>query len=174
VKIVSNPDYATTGSLASLRIGLREVPGDALIIESDLLYEPRALAVLLGSPAESTLLASGPTGSGDEVWVYGSALRLTQLSKQAWSGAPRLGELVGLTRVTRALAQALITAASTLPSAAHYEDGLNVTCARHAVTVLTLDDLVWCEIDDPVHLARARNTIWPKLCAAQALESARL
>ena len=28
-----------------------------------------------------------------------------------------------------------------------------------------IDDLIWAEIDDPSHLERARQTIYPKLAA---------
>jgi len=166
-RLVINRDYATTGSLASLVLGARGAAGDVLVVESDLLYEYRALTALLAAPGRNTLLASGPTGSGDEVWVYGRGGRLAHLGKGAWAGAPRLGELVGLTRLSGELAQALIAAASGLPASAHYEDGINAVCPRHAIEVLRLDDLAWCEIDDGGHLARARQSVWPRIEAAE-------
>jgi 2-aminoethylphosphonate-pyruvate transaminase len=166
VRLVTNRDYATTGSLASLVIGVQDLPGDVLVIESDLLYEARALTALLAARGRNTLLASGPTGSGDEVWVHGRHGRLAHLGKEAWSGAPRVGELVGLTRMSGELVQALVAAAPGLPASAHYEDGLNVVCPRQSVDILRLDDLAWCEIDDAKHLARARESIWPRICAA--------
>jgi len=167
VRLAINPDYATTGSLASLLIGYKGVAGDVLVVESDLLYESRALAALLAAPGRSTLLASGPTGSGDEVWVYAREARLAHLSKQAWGGAPRVGELVGLTRLSGELMQALGGAADRLSAAAHYEDGLNAVCAQQTVDILCLDDLAWCEIDDAAQLARARNEIWPRIGRAE-------
>lgn len=166
VRLALNLDFATTGSLASLVIGARVTTGDVLIVESDLLYESRALAALLAAPERDTLLASGPTGSGDEVWTYGRDRRLARLDKQRWSGAPHLGELVGLTRLSRPVVDALLAAATALPASADYEDGLNAVCAVHPVTVLTLPDLAWCEIDDPTHLARARELVWPRLATA--------
>lgn len=174
VRVVLNRDFATTGSLASLRIGARAVdgPGDFLVIESDLLFEARALSALLAAPSRDTLLASGLTQSGDEVWVYGREHSLAQLSKQTWSGAPRIGELVGLTRLSRELLREIEHASAGLPESAHYEDGLNAVCADHPIDVLRIDDLAWCEIDDAAHLGRAKSEIWPRIQKADSAAGA--
>ncbi|HEU5080264.1 MAG TPA: NTP transferase domain-containing protein [Opitutaceae bacterium] len=161
VRVLVNRDFATTGSLASLRLGAAAVESDILVVESDLLYEARALPALLAAPSRNTLLASGLTRSGDEVWVYARDHRLAQLSKQPWSGAPRLGELVGLTRLSRELYLEMDRAANSLPAAAHYEDGLNAVCGQHAIDVLRLENLAWCEIDDSAHMQRAKESVWP-------------
>ncbi len=164
---VPNPDYAATGSLRSLLLGAATVPGrDVLVVESDLLYDPGAPARLLAEPAGNVLLASGFTGSGDEVWVYaGPDGRLRRLDKQRWDGRTPAGELVGLTRLTAATIAELAAAAKHLPAAAHYEDGLNAICGETPVRLRHEPALVWCEIDDPAHLERARREIWPRLQA---------
>src|SRR5688572_11765796 len=69
VELVENPDYATTGSMASLASALPAVAEDFLLLEGDVLYDPAALDPLLARPERNVLLASGPTGAGDEVWV---------------------------------------------------------------------------------------------------------
>jgi 2-aminoethylphosphonate-pyruvate transaminase len=149
-----------------LVLGSQGIAGEVLVVESDLLYESRALTALLAAPKPSTLLASGPTASGDEVWVYGRDGRLAHLNKGPWTGAPRLGELVGLTRLSGEVLRAIVTAASGLSAAAHYEDGLNAVCAQHPIEILRIDDLAWCEIDDRDHLNRAREAIWPRIYAS--------
>lgn len=163
VRIVGNPDYATTGSLASLLIGARATAGDILIVESDLLYERRALDALQAAASRDTLLASGFTHSSDEVWVHGRERRLERLTKHDWTGAPRLGELVGLTRLSRGALDRLAAVAPTLSPAAHYEDGLNAICGEQPIAVCKIDDLIWCEIDTPAHLQRAREQVWPRV-----------
>lgn len=163
VRIVENPGYATTGSLASLLAGTRATTGDVLIVESDLLYERRALAALQAAASRDTLLASGFTHSSDEVWVHGRDHRLERLTKENWTGAPRLGELVGLTRLSRGALDRLVAVAPTLPPAAHYEDGLNAICGEQPIEVCKIDDLIWCEIDTPAHLQRAREQVWPRV-----------
>ena len=164
IRFVENVDYATTGSLRSLKMGCAAVPGrDVMVVESDLLYEPRAATALMTAPSADTLLTSGFTQSGDEVWVYGANGRLEHLSKSSWQDRPALGELVGLTRLSAPTTAKVIDAAGKLPASAHYEDGLNAVAASRKIALLHLPDLVWCEIDDEKHLERARTLIWPRI-----------
>lgn len=171
---VENAAFATTGSLASLVIGVAAVPNrDVLIVESDLLYESRAPRELLAAPGRDTLLMSGVTGSGDEVWVYPNARgHLHHLSKLARAGATPRGELVGLTRLAAPTVQALRAAAARLPAEAHYEDGLNAVAGTRRIKLLHLPELVWCEIDDPAHFERAQSHVWPRLVRAEAATQA--
>jgi 2-aminoethylphosphonate-pyruvate transaminase len=164
ITCVENADYATTGSLQSLMIGCSAVPGrDVLVVESDLLYDPSAAAALLSAPSADTLLASGFTSSGDEVWVYGADSRLEHLSKTAWNERVAIGELVGLTRLSTATIAELAAAARELPPSAHYEDGLNAVAGKRIISLLHLNNLAWCEIDDEQHLTRARTLVWPRI-----------
>jgi choline kinase len=170
---VENPEYATTGSLSSLLIGAAAVPGrNLIVVESDLLYEQRALDLLLAASEMDTILISGFTQSRDEVWAYESTRnRLAQLTKQRAAGLPPAGELVGLTRMSASLILELEVASRTMPVTVHYEDGLNARAASRPITLLPVSDLAWCEIDDPGHLTRARDEIWPRIVAADALRS---
>jgi choline kinase len=87
VTLAHNPDFATTGSLASLACaGAIDEP--YLLVESDLLYEARAPRLLLEAPHPDLLLASGPTGPGDEVYVSATNGRLSDLTKRCGSGRP--------------------------------------------------------------------------------------
>lgn len=170
-RLVENPEYATTGSLRSLLLGAAAVPGrDILVVESDLLYERRAPELLLASRATDVLLISDFTQSRDEVWVYGTegAARLAKLTKTRCGDREPAGELVGLSRLSAVIVRRLTAAAAGMSPAAHYEDGLNAVCAEHPIALLRADGLAWCEIDDAMHLARARNEIWPRIVAAHA------
>lgn len=167
VRHVVNDEYATTGSLRSLLLGAAAVPQrDLVVVESDLLYDPRATELLLEAPSPDTLLMSGFTQSGDEVWVYGDDARLARLSKTAWEDRAPLGELVGLTRLSASTVDAMAAAAVSLPASAHYEDGINVVAGERPITLLHAPDLVWCEIDDEHHLDRARRLIWPRIVSS--------
>lgn len=165
---VENPEYATTGSLRSLLLGAAAVPErDLIVLESDLLYEQRAPDLLLSAADMDTVLISGFTQSRDEVWAYESAPnRLGHLTKQRAAVGEPVGELVGLTRMSASLIRDLGTAARAMAATAHYEDGLNAVAAARAVTLLPVPDLAWCEIDDPAHLTRARDVVWPRIVTA--------
>lgn len=166
VTLVHNTEYATSGSLVSLTC-VGSIDESYLLVESDLLYEPRAPRLLVESPRGDLLLASGPTGSGDEVYVGSENGYLVDLTKRAHElRGTRVGELVGLTRVSPALHAELLSQADRLLAKTRhveYEAALVAASRRHPVPVLVIDDLVWTEVDDASHLARAVDTIAPRL-----------
>ena len=166
VTLVHIPEYATSGSLVSLLCA--GDPGEPyLLVESDLLYERRAPRLLVASAHPDLLLASGPTGSGDEVYVGTKDGHLVDLTKERDRLRGSLaGELVGLTRVSPALhAEILSQATPLLASTRHveYETALVAAARSRPVPVLVVEDLVWTEVDDAQHLARALSTIAPRL-----------
>jgi 2-aminoethylphosphonate-pyruvate transaminase len=166
VSLAHNPDYATTGSLTSL-LCAGHIDEPYLIVESDLLYEPRAPRLLTESADDDVLLASGTTGSGDEVYVAADNGCLADLSKQIESlRGPRVGELVGLTRVSCALHAEIVAQAGRLLAASprvEYEAARVAASRNHPLTVLVVDVLVWTEVDDERHLARAAAVVAPRL-----------
>jgi 2-aminoethylphosphonate-pyruvate transaminase len=163
-----NPDFATTGSLRSLACARELVDGDLLLLESDLVYERRALAAALGDPRPDVVLLSAPTGSGDEVWVEVDGGRLVSMSKdRARLGPSVAGELVGISKLSRSLFEALCALAED-PAAArgHYEtEGLVALAPRRAIPCRLVPDLAWTEIDDEAALERARERVYPAILA---------
>lgn len=169
VETVENPEYAASGSLASLVTALGVVDEDFLLLESDLIYEPRALAACLAAPGDR-LLVSGPTGSRDEVWVEAEAGRLVGMSKdRSRLGRDPVGELVGITRISVGLGRTLVRVAGELAQEDghrrhHYEtDGLVRATRDHRIEVVLVPDLVWAEIDDEAHLKRAQEAVYPRI-----------
>jgi 2-aminoethylphosphonate-pyruvate transaminase len=167
VRTVHNERYADSGSMYSLWCAKSLVRGPFLLLESDLVYEPRALSTLLAGSAEDALLLSGPTGAGDEIWVQVRDGRLVDMSKRrADLAGPPAGELVGITRVSTPLFELMCAIAerafrNTLFF--DYETGCLVAAARERPVACPLvPDLVWGEIDDPGHLARVRERVWPE------------
>lgn len=168
VRTVHNERFAVSGSMYSLWCARPLVRGDFLLLESDLVYEPRALTTLLAGPAEDAILLSGPTGAGDEVWVGTRDGCLVDMSKRRAALAGEVaGELVGITRVSAALFELLCgIAARTFRDTLDfdYETGGLVAAGRlRPIACPVVPDLLWGEIDDPAHLARVRDRIHPAL-----------
>lgn len=163
INLVHNPVYADSGSMYSLYLARESVNGAFLLLESDLIYEQRALSVVLEHPAENLLLLSGETGAGDEVYVATDKhRRLIAMSKQR----DRLptgvaGELVGISKISTKLFTAMCAFADNYFSEKNslhldYETDAMVIAGRSVpVHCLTIDDLLWSEIDDAVHYERA-------------------
>lgn len=166
VELRLNPDYGRTGSMRSLYAARGAVPGPFLLLESDLLYEPRAVGELLRQPEGDWLLLSGATGQGDEVYAYGSGGRLSQLTKSCRPDAAPLGEFVGISRLTPALLDAMCAryeeSALARPGY-HYDDCLSDLSTRRPVWLHRIEDLVWAEIDDEAQHRRAIEHVLPRL-----------
>ncbi len=166
IRIVRNDAFATTGSLCSLHCAAAFVTGSFLLLESDLIYESRALQEILACPHPNAILMSGFTHSGDEVYMDTDGERVRRLSKNQTELTNITGELVGITRICPTLFDALIRYAAVCLKEnprAHYEDGINGITGETGVFHHRVDDLVWAEIDTPEHLKRVQECIVPRL-----------
>ncbi len=173
VELCENPDYAHTGSLQSLLVGLHGLEshqGPVLILESDLVYESRAIPELLSGPSQ--ILASGPTGAGDEVYVWAeqtqSALpQLSALSKERGHlSMPPMGELTGLNAISAGVLEAFMAVCHRVQAArarSDYESAMVEAARKMPLGVRLLEDLVWAEIDDAGMLARVERQVWPEI-----------
>lgn len=178
VTTVHNAEFERSGSLWSLHCARDAIVSDFLLLESDIVYERRALSAVLGATQEDVVLVSGPTASGDEVWVEAPGGRLAAMSKdRSRLGSDVLGELVGISRISLGLLSEIAREIDRRPEgsrALEYETGgLVVAAARRAVHCLLVPDLAWCEIDDEAHLARARDAVYPRIIARDREERAR-
>lgn len=168
VRTVHNPRFAESGSMYSLYCARAAVAGDFLLLESDLIYEPRALIELLAVSDPDAILLSGPTGAGDEVWVETNNGRLVAMSKDrdALSGDVA-GELVGISRISAGLftvMQDIAGKAFERSLRFDYEtDCLVAAAALRPIACPVICDLAWSEIDDPDHLRRAREHVYPQI-----------
>ncbi len=163
-----NPDYATTGSLYTLYTLRNLLSEPFLLLESDLLYEPAALKYILAAPEADVILASGPTHSGDEVFIQHSPDGLLQnMSKDLTQLTAVHGELTGINKLSvKALHQMIIFAEAQYKSgnySIHYEDALVGIATLHPICVQVVQDLVWCEIDNEMHLKRALEVVYPAM-----------
>lgn len=178
VRTVHNPDFARSGSLVSLWTARELLEEPCLLLESDIVYERRALTTLLDCGAEDAVLLSGPTGAGDEVWVSGTGGCLAGMSKRRDELEHEiLGELVGICRLSPTLSEQLVRHAeegmkSTLDL--DYEvDGLVAAARVRPISCPIVEDLAWCEIDDVEHLRRAEHDVFPRILAHEASRSGR-
>jgi choline kinase len=171
IDLIRNEQFATTGSMASLACALAVVKRDVLVLESDLIYEARGLIELLAVAATDATLASGPTGAGDEVWVYAPGGRLVALSKDVHELAGVDGEFVGITRLSSGGAEEMLDVFEAFVrthghARMDYETAALVAVARSLpIAVHLISDLCWGEIDDQRQFERVVTRVWPVLSA---------
>ena len=159
--IYHNPAYATTESMYTLACAEPYIDGDFLLLESDLLYEARALKALLAAQPANVILGSGFTHAGDEVYLNASPQgRFRYLTQDANDQVNAYAELVGISKWSFDLYKKVLK----LPvKQMKYEYGWNALAAECYIHVEKQEGLVWCEIDDEQHLHRAKTFIYPQL-----------
>jgi 2-aminoethylphosphonate-pyruvate transaminase len=163
-----NEDFATTGSMYTLYVLRELVTEPFLLLESDLLYDPMALDYLLLDMADDLILASGPTQSGDEVFIqYSSDGYLQNMSKDKSVLQHISGELVGISKLSLPALDNMVAYAEPFYKQGslkmNYEDAMVGASTHYNFGVKLVDDLVWCEIDDEQHLQRALRQVYPKI-----------
>jgi choline kinase len=167
IETVHNPEFADSGSMYSLYCARARLDEDFLLLESDLVYEERALEFLLQGSAEDAVLMSGLTRAGDEVYIQAPGGLLEQMSKDASELRSIDGELVGICRISATLYRRMCAlAAREFASGLHvaYEMDTLVAAAREiSIQCPLVADLVWGEIDDERHLKRIRESVQPRL-----------
>lgn len=178
VRTVHNPRFADSGSMYSLYCARGVIGGAFLLLESDLVYEPRALTQLLDHAAPDAILLSGPTGAGDEVYVEVRDGWLQDMSKRRDALGPGVaGELVGISKISAELYVRMCGIAERAFATSlkyDYETDCLVAAGREqGIACPVIADLVWGEIDDPAHLARARETIYPEVRRRMAAAAGR-
>ena len=162
-----NPIYDSTSSFYTLVNLVDLIHEDFLLLESDLLYEPRALTYLCGVDGEDVILASGRTDSGDEVYIQTDEKGcLVQMSKDRGQLTSVAGELVGISRITAETVHNMVALMRNTPSEIEkidYETALTRYSAVKPIRVDVIPDLIWTEIDTEDHLNRAKTQIYPKI-----------
>ncbi len=170
VETVHNQKYADSGSMYSLYCARELIDDDFLLLESDIVYERRALQELQHAGTGDLVLVSGPTQSGDEVYVGGAQGRITKISKDQAEVPDSVGELVGICRISRELLGIMCESArKEFGQGLHLEYESDTLCSvaqDHPVNYLLIADLAWAEIDDVNHLERARAQVFPKILEA--------
>ncbi len=171
IDLLHNARYAESGSMYSLYLARESVRDEFLLLESDLIYERRALDTLAAA-ATDALLVSGPTHSGDEVYVEASGPRLTGLSKKrADLAGDVIGELVGISRLSPSCLQAMCAYAERVfrdTLRLEYEQALVAAAHQMPVNCPLVSDLAWAEIDDAHQLERARSQVFPRILERDA------
>jgi 2-aminoethylphosphonate-pyruvate transaminase len=169
ITTLHNAQFRESGSFFSLSKAFGHVAGDFLLLESDIVFEQRALSVLMDDERTDLVLVSGVTHSRDEVWVDHDQMRLRGLSQARDSLSCVLGEFVGITRLSASLFGILEQIAPGL-----FQRGLHVEyeqalCAASAVSpigCLKVEDLLWAEVDDSEHFDRVARSVYPRLQSA--------
>lgn len=184
IRTVRNGDYAATSSMGTLAVCAPLVTGGFFLLESDLIYDAAGLFVLANDERQNVILASGATGSGDEVYLASDGDgRLCAAGKDRdavlgpGAGDGAVAELVGISKLSRAALDAMLAYYAGDPSLKKidYEHVLAhiSTAADIPVSVRRIQYYAWAELDDEAMLERAVRQVWPRIRENESLHAVR-
>lgn len=164
VQCVFSPRFAETNSMYTLW-NCREAIGedDFLLLESDLVFERKAISSLIESPYESAMLITPVTKFQDQYYVQmNERCELINCSVNKDEIQPS-GELVGIHKISNSFYKILCSEYEKIvdekPKLGYEFQLLDVSQRITPMHVLKLDDLQWYEIDDEQDLKYAEENI---------------
>jgi len=169
IECVFSPRYAETNSMYTL-YNCREAIGndDFLLLESDLVFEKKAITSLLDCKEPDVMLITPVTKFQDQYYVEYSEPdhRLTRCSTVE-SELDAKGELVGIHKLSAEFYQKMCAdyaqKVDQQPKLGYEYELLQMSQRIRKVYVLKVDGLKWYEIDDPQDLAYAEEHVLPYL-----------
>lgn len=177
IKTVRNDNYVNTSSMGTLAVCAPFVKGDFLLLESDLIYDAVGLKVLQNDEHSNVILASGKSNSHDEVYLDADANGiLSKVSKDKSVIPNPAGELVGITKLTKACLEKMVSYYNSDQALIKldYENALKqVSLDGEPVYVHKVEYYAWTEIDDESMLDRAMTQIWPRIKENESLQAIR-
>lgn len=159
-----NERYAETNSVYSLWLARDWVQGPFLLLNCDLLFDPKILDRLMATPGNALVYDSTSSRGGEQTKVAIKAGRVVDIGKDLPPASAR-GESLGLLKFDRDGAAALLETADHL-----VQDGVvdawvieatRGICGRVEIHGTNVAGEAWTEIDFPYDLDVARREVWP-------------
>ena len=164
VKCCFSPRYAETNSMYTLW-NCRELIGteDFILLESDLVFEKRAIECLLECPHESTMLITPVTKFQDQYYVEMNEKGVLTNCSTDSNVLHYSGELVGIHKLTNdfycTMCREYAVIVDERPKLGYEYELLDISQRIQPMNVLCVEDLQWYEIDDEQDLQFAEERI---------------
>jgi thiamine kinase-like enzyme/choline kinase len=156
--------YKWTGTMHSLALASEHIDSNFLLIESDMVFEERAITTLLNHPNRNCMLITSESGSGDEVLVEIRNNYIYRISKDIHQLNKIDGEFIGLSKISiEAYREMIEDFKFNKNPYLNYEYSLLNLINKHNIGYEKIDDLVWSEIDTDAHYNNLKYLIYPKL-----------
>ena len=170
IETVRDAEYADAGSMHSLCCARDLVEAPFLVLESDLVYELRALEGLLGSGAESAVLVAQPSEDGDGcVYVEVAGGRVQGISHERPAPERLGGEFAGICKMSQRMFAAMRAFAEPMFRERFYQLDYEDCVGRVAESVeiypCEVEGLLWSRLDSSERVARATNRVFPQIWA---------
>ncbi|WP_274972458.1 phosphocholine cytidylyltransferase family protein [Bacteroides fluxus] len=159
-----SPKYAETNSMYTLWNTRNQIGNDGfLLLESDLIFEEKAIRALLESPWEDIMLISSVTKFQDQYYVESDADNILTACSVIKEEIEAKGELVGIHKLSDSFYRKMCVEYEKIvddkPKLGYEYMLLSMSKEVSPVYVLKIDRLQWYEIDDEQDLKYAEENI---------------
>lgn len=162
--IVFNDRYKWTGTMYSLSLAKEFIDDDFILIESDLVFEERAIKDMLDNEFRDCMLITSESGSGDEAFVEIRNGFLYKMSKDKHQFNKIDGEMIGISRISFHVYKKLLEEFKENRNPyLNYEYALLDIGRNYNIGYTKIDDLVWFEVDDRGHYEHLINYVYPNI-----------
>ena len=168
IECVFSPRFAETNSMYTLW-NCREVIGDDdfLLLESDLVFEQKAISSLIECPNATTMLITPVTKFQDQYYVESDDNNILTRCSVNKDDLNAKGELVGIHKLSNKFYKQMCEDYAKIveenPKLGYEYELLSMSQRISPVFVLNVPGLLWYEIDDVDDLAYAEEHILNKL-----------
>ena len=164
LNLVFNEKYKWTGTMHSLALAEEFIKHDFILIESDMVFEERAISNLLENKNENCMLVTNESGSGDEAFVEIRQDKIFKISKDVHQLNKIDGEFIGIAKISLEVYKKMLEDFSGNKNPyINYEYVMLNIIKEFYLGYEKIDDLVWSELDKKEQYDNLRLVIYPKL-----------
>lgn len=161
---VVSDSFDTTGTMESLKLAKEMITDDFILIESDLVFESKAIVKLLEEPIRDCIILTELSGVGDEAYIEIRNNYLYKIGKDIHQFNSIDGEAIGIVKISKRLYGLMLEEYSRNKNPMiNYEYTLLDVARKYDVGYVRIDDLIWSEVDYVEQYNRVLEHILPKI-----------
>jgi choline kinase len=167
IHFVTNNRYDCTNTGFSLNLVLNKISSDFILLNGDVLFDPRIITDLLSHPGLNCVVVDDRDElDAEDVKVISSQKRVRKIGKEL-NPAESLGEAIGINKISwnfsRKLAEIYSRHEKNQELQHFFEKGFDELCCRNGFMNIVLTGYDWIEIDTPEDYKRAVSEIYPRI-----------
>lgn len=169
VHFIENPAFAITNNIYSLWLASEWLRGDSFIVlNADVIFDPGIFDSAMQPDAPISMIVD-PLWRDETMKVIIEGDRVTRMSKRI-SQEEFSGTYIGITVFSKSTQDRFFHKLSSLIAAGRVDDFFNMAVQELVdedvhVGYTSTEGLAWAEIDDPMDLAFAQQSVFPNLVA---------
>lgn len=169
IQFIENPAFALSNNIYSLWLAMEWLRGDSFVcLNADVIFDPEILASAVRSRAPVSMIVD-PLWRDETMKVIIGGDRVLSMSKKI-SREDFSGTYIGITVFSHSIQERFFAKMDSLISRGRVNDFFNVAVQELAdegihVGYTGTEGLPWAEIDDPLDLSFAQQSVFPQLAA---------